>query len=394
MHSSNLTFFSQIIRLIDSSLVKKIVDNAQANKHCKGFPVWNQLLCMIFCHLSNSHSIRDIVNGMCSTTGNLDHINIRSLPRRSTLSYANQHRDQGVFREIYLKLFEKLRCGLHGPRIKINLRPKIYLLDSTLVSLSLKVFDWATYRQRKGAMKIHTLFDYQGTMPEYIMLTEGKQHDLIHASKVPLSKGSVVVADRGYFDFDLLNKWNKEKVRFVVRCRKKMIYKVVKKNKSDRTDIVKDEIIVLTGIVGKKKYSKELRRVVFWDEENKKSMAVITNQLSSWTAETISDLYRARWDIELFFKDLKQHVKIKSFIGSSVNAVLIQIWTALITLLLLKYLKARAKYGWHMSNLVSFIRFNLLVSANLYTWLDRPIFFRPPRSEPRPVQIGLFTRGD
>jgi len=389
MHNSKLTFFSQIIHVIDSSLVKSVVAKTDANKHSKGFPVWNQLVCMLFCHFSNSHSIRDIVNGMCSTTGNLDHINIRTLPKRSTLSYANQHRDHEVFKEIYLKLFEKLRSGLQGPRIKFKIRSKIYLLDSTIVSLSLKVFDWALYRQRKGAMKIHTLLDYRGTMPEYLSLGEGRENDLIHAGKVPLPKGSVVVADRGYFDFDLLKKWHKDKVRFVVRGRKKMKYEVISSNETASPGILKDQIVKLTGKSGKKKYGEPIRRIEFWDAEKEIFFILLTNVISSWTAETVSNLYKARWEVEKFFKEIKQHVKIKSFIGTSVNAVLIQIWTAMITLLLLKYLKAKARFGWHMSNLVSFIRFNLLVSANLYAWLNEPIFTRA-RGKPDSVQIDLF----
>lgn len=389
MHSSKLTIFSQIAHLIDRSLVNAVVKEFEADKHSKGFPVWNQLMCMIFCHLSNSQSIRDIVHGMCSTTGNLDHVDMRRLPKRSTLSYSNQHRDYQVFQQIYLKLFEQLRGSLKGPRIKFRIKPKIYLLDSTLISLSLEVFDWATYRQRKGAIKIHTLLDYQGAMPEYLCLTEGLEHDLIQAHKMKLPKGSVIVADRAFFDFDLLRKWDKEqKVRFVVRGRKRMNYRVVKSNDCSE-NILKDELIQLTGLRGSKKYPDELRRVEVWDEKNQKRIILITNQTSSWTAQTISNLYKARWDIETFFKDLKQHVKIKSFIGTSVNAVLTQIWTAMITLLLLKYLKAQARFNWHMSNLVSFIRFNLLVAVNLFAWLNEPIFTRP-RGSPQTVQVELF----
>lgn len=377
MHKSNLTIFSQIAHLIDQDIVKEVVKKHQANKHSKGFPVWNQLMCMLFCHLSHSQSIRDIVHGMCSTTGNLHHIDVRDLPRRSTLSYANKHRNWEVFRDIYLALHDKLYKKLSAPRIALPIKSKIYLLDTTLIQLSLEVFDWAKYRRAKGAMKLHTLLDYHGAMPAYIHITEGRENDIIHAREMTFAKGSVLVADRGYLDFDVLNSWDQEQeIRFVVRGRKKLVYQVVKNIPVQDTNIIKDQIIQLTGLKGGRKYSSPLRRVEVWDEENDKLIILLTNVTESWTAETISKLYQARWEIELFFKDVKQHLKIKSFIGTSLNAVLIQIWTAMITLLLLKYLKEQATYKWHLSNLVSFLRFNLLVAVNLYGWLNQPVFTR------------------
>lgn len=390
MHKSNLTIFSQIAHIMDRNSINHIIKKHQANKHSKGFPIWNQLMCMIFCHLSNAQSIRDVVYGMCSTTGNLHHIDIRSLPRRSTLSYANKHRDWKVFSDIYHSLYEQLRHQLKGHRISFPIKSKIYLLDSTLIQLSLKVFDWAKYRQYKGAMKMHTLLDYQGAMPKYIHITEGLQHDLIHAREMKIPKGCVLVADRGYFDFDLLYNWSrKQKIRFVVRAKKKFSFKVIKTNPILAKCIVKDQIVKLTGLKGSKKYPPQIRRVEVWDQENNTTIILLTNVTTYWTAQTISQLYKARWEIELFFKDIKQHLKIKSFIGTSLNAILIQIWTALITLLLLKYLKAKAIYQWHLSNLVSFLRFNLLVAVNLFEWIDQPIFNRL-RGSPQLYQLTMF----
>jgi hypothetical protein len=320
----------------------------------------------------------------------LHHIDVRRLPKRSTLSYANQHRNWEVFREIYLSLLDQLSCRLPQPSIKFRIKSKIYLLDTTLIALSLKVFDWAVYRKRKGAMKLHTLLDYQGAMPEYIHLTEGKVHDIIHARDMTFPKGSVIVVDRGYIDFNLLADWNeRQEIRFVIRSRKKLFYDVLKNIPCKHDNILKDQIIVLTGVKGGNKYPKPLRRVEVWDPENEKIIILLTNVLTSWTARTVADLYKARWTIELFFKDIKQHLKIKSFVGTTVNAVLIQIWTAMITLLLLKYLKAKAKYEWNLSNLVSFIRFNLLVHVNLYKWLDEPIFTQL-RGSPIRDQMTLF----
>ena len=395
MHKSNLTFFSQIIHLIDRNLIDRVIGKHQSDKHTKGFSTWNQLICMIFGHLSNAHSIRDIVYGICSTTGNLAHINIRSLPKRSTLSYANQHRSHEVFRDIYFGLLEKFRHKIRGPRIKFALQSKIYLLDSTFVALSLKVFDWAVYKTKKGAMKIHTLLDYYGGMPEFLDLTHGKESDNNYAQKIHIPAGSVVIGDRGYFDFDLLRRWDKElKIRFVVRAKEGAIYKVLADNPVDKdTNLISDQLVLPDGPSGRAKYKEILRMVKIWDEENQRIITLITNETSSWTAETISELYRARWEIELFFKTIKQHLKIKSFVGTSVNAVLIQIWTAMITLLLIKYLQAIAKFNWHLSNLVAFMRINLLVAGNLYGWLNDPIFFTL-RGSPNDLAQGvLFEDG-
>jgi len=265
------------------------------------------------------------------------------------------------------------------------------MLDSTLVSLSLKIFDWAIYRQHKGAMKLHTLLDYQGAMPVFIHLTDGKVYDATVAREMSIPKGSVLVCDRGYLDYELLNDWEKNKqVRFVVRNRKRMSYRVIKDLPAGSSNILKDQIIELTNFYPRKKYTSKLRRVEVWDNENKKIIILITNQTKSWTAETISQLYKARWQIEIFFKEIKQHLKIKSFVGTTINAVLTQIWTAMITLLLLKYLKAKAKFNWNLSNLVSFIRFNLLVNVNLFSWLDEPIFTQL-RGSPMPNQLFLFN---
>lgn len=388
MHKSKLTVFTQISQLIDRNLVNAVIRKYQADKHSKGFPVWNQLMCMIFSQLSHAQSLRDITYGMSSTAGNLHHLDVRRLPKRSTLSYVNKHRNWEVFHEIYLGLLHRMQSQLPGQRIKFRIKTKIYLLDSSIIPLSLKIFDWAKFRQRKGALKLHTLLDYQGAMPEYIHMSEGKVGDVTYARSLLLPANSVVVADRGYYDFALLWQWARQDVRFVVRIRDNMLYEVVKDNPVKDESILKDQIIIPTGIKGSQ-YRKKLRRLEIWDAANKKKIILLTNELKNWTAKTVSQLYKARWEIEFFFKDVKQHLKIKSFVGTTPNAVLIQIWTAMITLLLLKYLKMKARFGWHLSNLVSFIRFTLFAHVNLFHWLDEPIFVKI-RSGPDEKQLTLF----
>jgi transposase len=255
---------------------------------------------------------------------------------------------------------------------------KIYLLDSSIISVCLSVFDWAKYRQEKGAIKLHTLLDYDGCLPSYMFITEGKQSDVKHAQYMSLPRKCVVVADRGYQDFKMLSQWKNQEITFVIRLKKAIKYKTERElplpeNKNQH--ILKDEIILLTEEDTKQAYPERLRRVVVYDDKNKQTIELITNNLT-WTASTIAELYKQRWMIEIFFKELKQHLKIKSFIGINENAMMIQIWTALITLLLLRYLQKIAKYPWHLSNLIAFLRMNLFVKILLTDWLNNP--FKPP----------------
>jgi len=208
-------------------------------------------------------------------------------------------------------------------------------------------------------------------------MTEGRQSDVKHAHYMTLPRKSVVVADRGYLDFSMLNEWRKNDIYFVVRLKKSINHKMIKEfplSENDKSNILKDELITLTEEGTKENYPKAIRRVVIYDDKNDKIIELITNNLT-WTASTIAELYKQRWMVEIFFKELKQHLKIKSFIGTSENAMWIQIWTALITLLLLRYLKELAKYKWSLSNLIAFLRMNLFVKIFLNEWLDNP--FRP-----------------
>lgn len=376
----NITLFSQILQQIDRSIFHKAVEQYQTDKHSKGINSWTHLTAMLFCHISKAQSIREITNGLLSASGDLNHLGIQGKsPSRSSLSYINEHRDWRMFREFYFLLKENLQDKGHLEREKFKkIKRKIYILDSTVISLCLKVFDWAKYRQEKGAIKLHTLLDYDGCMPSYLFMTEGRQSDVKHAHYMLLPKKSVVVADRGYQDFSMLYDWDKNDIYFVIRLKKSINHEMVKElplKESDNNKILKDELIRLTEEETKEHYPKTIRRVAVYDDKNKKIIELITNNLT-WTASTIAELYKQRWMIEIFFKELKQHLKIKSFIGTNENAMWIQIWTALITLLLLRYLKEIAKYAWSLSNLIAFLRMNLFVKIVLIEWLDNP--FKPP----------------
>lgn len=377
---TNITLFSQIIKKLDRSSFNKLVQEKQTDKHSKGFNSWTHLISMLFCQFAKSQSVRDISNGLRSATGNLNHLGVQKAPSKSTVSYQNQRRDWELFRDYYYKLLQTLGQQVYPRRVKFRIKSKIFLLDSTTISLCLSLFDWAKYKTTKGAVKMHTLLDYNGHLPAYVNITDGKTADNKGAYDIPLLKQSVVVADRFYNDFSLLNVWDSNEVFFVIRHKDNIKFTSIKENDlpdNRHQHILKDEIIELTGNQSKMKYPKRLRRVAIWDDENKQEIELITNQ-KTWTANTISELYKARWQIEIFFREIKQLLHIKSFIGTSENAVMIQIWTALITILILKVLKAIAKYPWYLSNLVAFIRLNLFVKINLQKWLDEPFLKREP----------------
>lgn len=371
---TNTTLFSQVIAKLDRTKFNKLVKDWLTDKHQKGYNSWTHLVSMLFCQFAKSQSVRDISNGLRSATGNLNHLGIERAPSKSTISYQNKHRDWELFRAYYYSLLESLGQQAGFKQVKFRIKSKIFLLDSTTISLCLSIFDWAKYKTAKGAVKMHTLLDYDGNLPAYINITDGKTADNKGAYDVPLLSGSVIVADRFYNDFSLLNIWDSNGVYFVVRHKDNIQYTVVKENElpeNKHQHILKDEIIELKNASSKEKYPKRLRRVAVWDDVNKQVIEIITNQMN-WTANTIGELYKSRWQIEIFFREIKQLLHIKSFIGTTENAVMIQIWTAMITILILKALKAMATYRWHLSNLVAFIRLNLFVKINLQQWIDKP----------------------
>jgi hypothetical protein len=389
---ANITLFAQIISKLDRNKFSKLVETKQTDKHQKGYTSWTHLVSMLFCQFAKSQSVRDISNGLRSATGNLNHLGVQKAPSKSNISYQNKHRDSELFKAYYFELLSSLGQQAAFKQVKFKIKSKIFLLDSTTISLCLSLFDWAKYKTAKGAVKMHTLLDFDGNLPAYVNITNGKTADNKGATDIPLVKGSVIVADRFYNDLHLLNVWDSNGVFFVIRHKENLQYTVIKEN--DLPDnrhhhILKDEIIELKNDGSKAKYPKKLRRVAVWDEKNQQVIELITNQLN-WTANTIGELYKSRWQVEIFFRDIKQLLHIKSFVGTSENAVMIQVWTAMITIMVLKALKAMAKYDWHLSNLVSFIRLNLFVKIDLQLWLDKP--FDEPKTEPvqNPMQGILF----
>jgi len=382
---TNLSIFAQIIRLIPRDIIHLNVEKHNSDYNSKGINTWTHLVSMLYCQFGNCQSIRDISFGLRSATGNLNHLGVTRAPSKSAISYINAHRGWTFFRDVYFSLFKEFKVKVN--RIKLN--RKLFILDSTLIPLCISLFDWAYYRKKKGAIKIHTVLDYDSCLPVFIRMTDGKTSDIEIAEKISFPKGSILTIDRGYLDFNFLRDLDSTGVFFVIRAKDNTVFDIVKTlilpEKSE--NIISDDHIVLIGQQTKNKYKKRLRLVQVTDPETGEIIPLLTNNFF-WSPKTISELYKNRWEIETFFRTVKQNLKIKSFIGTSENAVLTQIWTALITILLLTVLKSKALYKWHMSNMVGFIRLNLFVKIDLFEWLNHP--FLKDKAPPGQIQLDLF----
>jgi len=375
---AKLTLFAQIISLLPKEKIRKIIKESGTDKHCKGYNTWSQFVSMVFSQFSGCDSVRDISNGLKSATGNLNHLGISRAPSKSTVAYQNANRDSGVFRMIFYGLFRYFGQQACWQRKGFRFKMPIKLLDSTLVSLTLSVYDWAHYTAQKGAFKMHTLLDYDSLLPEFVNITDGKVGDNKAAFDIEVKPFSVVVADRGYCDYSLLNHWDSNNVFFVVRHKDNIRYMSIEERplpEKRAQNVLIDEVIEFELPAARAKYPQRLRRVAVWNEEHGFMVELLTNNFTL-AASTIAALYKARWEIEMFFRNLKQLLRIKSFIGTSRNAVETQIWTALATMLLFCWLKHIARYRWALANLVVSLRLNTFTKIALAKWLNEP--FTPP----------------
>jgi hypothetical protein len=364
--------FGQILQIIPRTTYNRLVYESQAERYSKGFASWDQFVAMLFCQLAQAKSLREISDGLAVTCGKLNHLGLLKAPPKSTLAYANTHRPYQLFEKLFFHVLGICRQESPGKKGKFRFKNKLLSLDSTTIDLCLSLFPWADFRQTKGAVKLHLLLDHDGYLPDFAVITTGKIHDVRVARHFTLSPGSIVAVDKGYYDFDLFYQWNSSGVYFVTRLKDNAVYQVIENRPvPQRSNIRFDQIIRFTGPLTKMKYPDTLRRVVVWDEDNKREIELLTNHLR-FGATTISKIYRDRWEIELFFKVLKQHLKIKTFVGTTPNALKTQIWTALIAILLIKYLQFRSKCNLPLCRLVALLRLNLFTYRNLWDWLNDP----------------------
>lgn len=375
--------FSQVLKLIPRIEFERLVKETGAEYRSKGLSSWAQFVGMMFCQFGRAHSLREIEGGLMSCEGKLAHLGIEA-PKRSSLSYANGHRPAELFEKLFYALYETVASKVTGKR-KFRFKNKLVSLDSTTLELCLSMYDWARFTRTKGAVKLHLVLDHDGYLPKFAVITDGKVHDVTVAQQMSFDPGTIVVDDRGYTDYELYGEWTATEVFFVSRLRSNARYEILEDREippQRRHRILKDQIIGLNFEYGYLRCPYPLRLVQVLVEETGEVLQFITNHLTL-AASTIADIYKDRWQIEIFFKALKQNLKIKTFVGTSLNAVKTQIWTALIAMLLYRYLQMCSRFAWSLSNLVALLRMNLFTHRDLMAWLNQP-FASPPDPDEHP----------
>lgn len=386
------SIFSQILQLIPRLEFESAVRQHKAERHARGFSCWGQFIAMLFCQLGHAKSLREICGGLAASEGKLRHLGLPTAPARSTLAYANEHRPWQLQQTIFEQLLTKCQTLAAsqpgtGKKRKFRFKNPLLSLDATVIDLCATMFDWAKFRLTKGAVKLHLLLDHDGYLPSFAVITEGKKHEVRVARQMQFAPGAILVFDRGYTDYEWFANLTQQAVYFVTRLKENADYGVLEKREvPQRRGVLRDEVIFLYKLAqaGQDAY---FRRIEFYDEERDRVLVFLTNHLEL-AAATVAAVYKERWQIELFFRALKQSLRVKTFVGTSANALQTQLWTALIAMLLVKYLQLRSTFGWSLSNLVALLRQQLFVYRDLWTWIDDP-FQPPPISASLPKQLAL-----
>jgi hypothetical protein len=373
------SIFSQVLKLFSRGGFEKAVKQHKAERHARGFTSWGQFIAMLFCQVGRAHSLREICGGLACCEGHLKHLGVPVAPKRSTLAYANEHRPwelyQTVFEQTLSKCQELVRS--QGGRKKFRFKNKLMSLDGSIIDLSVSMFDWAKFRRTKGAIKLHLLLDHDGYLPSFAVVTEGKTSEIKVARTLRFAPGTILAIDRGYNDYAWFRELTQEEVYFVTRMKEKAVYEVQEEVRvPQNSNVVRDQIIYFPRLAVEGEEPVLFRRVEIWDKEKEEAIVFLSNLLA-FGATTIAAIYKDRWEVELFFKGLKQLCKIKTFVGTSANAVKTQVWTALIAMLVLKYLQLKSSFSWSLSTLAALLRQQLFFYRDLWVWLDDP-FQSPP----------------
>ena len=384
------TVFSQITDFIPKPYFDKFVNDFNGNNRVRTFSCWDQFLCLCFAQLTYRESLRDIEACLKSNPAKLYHMGIKGNISRSNLSRANEKRDWRIFEclahhliGIALNLFDK------DDLIYKELNNELYALDSTTIDLCLTLFPWAKFRKNKSAVKLHTLLDIRRRLPRYINITSGDVHDIISLDLIEFEPDAIYIMDKGYYDFKRLYNLHKHNSFFVIRAKNNLAFKRIYSNKCKKEDgILCDQIIRLTGTKSSEHYPEKLRRIKYFDKENNRAFIFITNNFTL-SALTIAKLYKDRWKVELFFKWIKQNLRIKSFYGDNENAVKIQIWTAIATYVLTVIIKAKLKINeelYIILQIFSINIFNKVMLKELFSESDDM-----ETNEPETKQLFLFN---
>lgn len=368
---NSITILSQLLSFLPKKAFSRLVGQHNGDKYTKKLTAWNQFVLLLYAQASCKDSLREIETGINTHENSFYHLGIKSAAR-SSLSYANKTRDYEIFEKLFYLLFKQFKGVVSAGQFKFN--NPLYIIDSTTVSLCLSLFDWAKYSRTKGAIKLHTILDSTTMVPEIINITVGKRSDIGAAKEIDyswLKTGSIIVFDRGYIDYKWWSEFDEKKITFVSRTKKNQNIFVVGQHKKGSLEkgIIADEVVAFGSFGSFDKYEKDLRRIRYFDEKTQKEYEFLTNNFEL-KAKQIADIYKDRWQIELFFKWIKQNLKIKTFLGTSRNAVMTQIWIAMIYYLFLSYLKFQTKFGKSLLVLTRMIREVLMFKRSLIDLLS------------------------
>jgi len=330
---------------------------------------------MLFCQVAQLKSLREVCMGLASCEAPLKHLGISETPKKSTLAYANEKRPWELYQTIFSQLLEKCQAeaAAQGGRKKFRFKNKLMSLDGSIIDLSASMFDWAKYKRTKGAIKLHLLLDHDGYLPSFAVVTEGKHSEVAVARGLRLEAGTILAIDRGYNDYEWFAEMTRDGVFFVTRMKTNTVYAVEQECAiPTKGDVWRDQIVSLPALRKAGEEPVLFRRIEYWNEAKREILVFFTNLLHL-AASTIAAIYKDRWQVELFFKALKQTLKVKTFLGTSANAVKTQIWTALIAMLILKYLQMKSTFGWSLSNLAALLRQQLFIFRDLWAWLNAPL---------------------
>ena len=370
MHKDKFVF-SQLVSFLDRNKFNYIVRKYDGDKYVKHFTCWNQLLALIFGQLSNRESLRDLVVALEAHHSKCYHLGIGRNVSKSSLSRANQDRDYHIFEEYAYFL---VREAQQKRKIDIfKLEGNVYAFDSTTIDLCLAVFQWAKFRKRKGGVKVHVLYDVETQIPTFFHVTEASVHDSKAMTEIPYESGSYYIFDRAYNNFRMLYKIHQIESFFVVRAKKNLQYKVVKWKRRLPENVLSDMTIELTGFYPKQYYPGRIRMVRYWDKDQGREFVFLTNA-THISALQVAELYRNRWQVELFFKWLKQHLKIKKFWGTTENAVRIQIYAAICTYCLVATVQNDMKLDRSTYEVLQILSISLTDKTNLRELFDKTKF--------------------
>lgn len=354
------TVFSQIMDFLPIYEFQKCVDRYNGNHKIKRFTCMDQFLCMAFAQLTYRESLRDIEACLRAAQNKLYHMGIRSKVSRNTLANTNQVRDWRIYADFAQILIKTARRLYANEDFGLQLEQTVYALDATTIDLCLSLFPWAKFRKRKGAIKLHTLLDMRGSIPATIIITHGKVHDVNILDSIFIEAGAIYIMDRGYLDFARLYNIQQSSAFFITRAKSNFDFKRLYSQPVDKTTgVLCDQIIALNGFYAKKDYPDKLRRIRYYDADNNKTLIFLTNNFTL-PALTIADLYRCRWQVELFFKWIKQHLRIKAFYGTSENAVKTQVWIAIAVYVLVAIIKKRLKLEQSLYTILQILSVTLL----------------------------------